>query len=148
MTIENERLARRWFEEVWNGREPSTIDELLHDEIVHHAESGTIIGKQTFKDLLHDVFLTAFPDLRMTLESTVAEGDEVAVRWACVGTHLGDSLGFPASNRPVSFRGVTWIRFAEGKVVEGWDCWNQGGVIAALRAADPPSSDPRESLSA
>jgi predicted ester cyclase len=72
------------------------------------------------------------------VEATAAEGDEVAVRWAFTGTHQGDGLGFPATGRRVSCRGVTWIRFSGGKMVEGWDCWNQGGLIHSLR--DPEAS--------
>lgn len=79
-TVENEALARRWFEEVWNGRRTDTIDELLTDESVSHTASGSLRGKQEFKERAHAVFLSAFPDLRMTVEGTVAEGNEVVVR--------------------------------------------------------------------
>jgi steroid delta-isomerase-like uncharacterized protein len=137
MAIENASLARRWFEEVWNLRRTETIDELLNDESVCHAESGILRGKQAFKERTHAVFLSAFSDLRMTVEATVAEGDEVAVRWAFTGTHDGDGLGLPPTGRKVSCRGVTWIRFTGGKMMEGWDCWNQGGLIESLRAAEP-----------
>jgi steroid delta-isomerase-like uncharacterized protein len=133
MSIENVHLARRWFEEVWNQRRTDTIDELLTDESVSHSESGPLRGSREFKERTHAVFLSAFPDLRMTVEATAAEGDEVVVRWACTGTHEGDGLGFPATGRAVSFRGMTWIRFSGEKMVEGWDCWNRGGLIQSLR---------------
>jgi steroid delta-isomerase-like uncharacterized protein len=136
MANENVRLARRWFEEVWNQRRTDTIDELLTDESVSYSESGPLRGKQEFKERAHAVFLSAFPDLRITVEGTVAEGDEVVVRWSVTGTHLGDGLGFPATGRAVSFRGVTWIRFSGGKMVEGWDCWNEAGLIQTLRDAE------------
>jgi steroid delta-isomerase-like uncharacterized protein len=136
MVNENVGLARRWFEEVWNKRRTDTIDKLLTDESVSHSESGLLRGKQAFKERTHTVFLSAFPDLRMTVEATLAEGDEVVVRWVCTGTHEGDGLGFPATGRRVSFRGVTWIRFSGDKMVEGWDCWNQGGLIESLRDRD------------
>src|SRR3954463_16514645 len=103
MSTENVGLARRWFEEIWNQRRTDTIDELLTDESVSHSESGPLRGRQEFKERAHAVFLSAFPDLRMTVEGTVAEGDEVIVRWSVVATHLGDALGFPATGRPVSF---------------------------------------------
>jgi predicted ester cyclase len=48
------------------------------------------------------VFLPAFPDLRIAVEGTVAEGDEVVVRWSATGTHLGDGLGFPATRLGLS----------------------------------------------
>src|SRR3954464_14368656 len=99
MANENVVLARRWFEEVWNQRRTDTIDELLTDESVTHSESGPLRGKEEFRERAHAVFLSAFPDLRMTVEGTVAEADQVVVRWAATATHLGDVLGFPATGR-------------------------------------------------
>jgi steroid delta-isomerase-like uncharacterized protein len=142
MAIENVGLARRWFEEVWNQRRTDTIDELLSDESVSHSESGPLRGKREFKERTHAPFLSAFPDLTMTVEATLAEGDEVAVRWSMTGTHLGDGLGLPATGRAVSFRGVTWIRFSGGKMVEGWDCWNQAGLIRSLLEPEASTADP------
>jgi steroid delta-isomerase-like uncharacterized protein len=136
MVDKNVVLAQRWFEEVWNLRRTDTIDELLTDESVSHTASGPLRGKQEFKDRAHAVFLSAFPDLHMTVEGTVAEGDEVAVRWSVRGTHLGDGLGFPATGRAVSFRGMTWIRYSGGKMAEGWDYWDQAGLIQSLRGLD------------
>jgi steroid delta-isomerase-like uncharacterized protein len=141
MATENVSLARRWFEEVWNQRRTDTIDDLLTDESVSHSESGPLRGKREFKERAHAVFLSAFPDLRMTVEGTVAEGDQVVVRWAATGTHLGDGLGFPATGQKVAFRGMTWIRFRDGKMVEGADCWNQAGLIGSLRAPEVPQDD-------
>jgi steroid delta-isomerase-like uncharacterized protein len=141
MKGENDRLARRWFEEVWIQHRTDTIDELLTDESVAQSESGPVRGPDEFKARIHAVFLAAFPDLRLDVEGTVAEGDEVVVRWAASGTHAGDALGFPPTGLQVSFRGMTWIRFRDGKMIEGADCWNQAGLIQALRESgrsDPP----------
>jgi steroid delta-isomerase-like uncharacterized protein len=137
---ENVGLARRWFEEVWNRRRTDTIDELLTDESISYSESGPLRGPQEFKARAHAVFLAAFPDLRLVVEGTVAEDDEVVVRWAATGTHAGDGLGFPPTGRRVSFRGMTWIRFRDGKMIEGRDCWNQEGLIQSLRVPETPTS--------
>jgi steroid delta-isomerase-like uncharacterized protein len=140
MENENFHLARRWFEEVWNERRTETIDELLTDESVSHSESGPLRGKQVFIERTYSVFVSAFPDLRMTVEGIVADGDDVVVRWFVTATHTGDGLGFPATGRKVSFRGMTWIRFCAGKMIEGWDCWNQEKLMQSLRE---PSNSPR-----
>ena len=133
--MQNEKinLARRWFEEVWNQRRTDTIDELLTDESVSHSDTGFLRGKQEFKDRTHTVFLSAFPDLRITVEAVVGDGDEVVVRWVFTGTHRGDTLGFPGTGRTISFRGMTWIRFLGDKLIAGWDCGNQAGLIQSLR---------------
>src|SRR4051812_10984809 len=141
MANRNVVLARRWFEEVWNQRRTDTIDELLTDESLCHTESGPLRGREEFRERAHAVFLSAFPDLRMTVEGTVAEGDEVVVRWGVRATHGGDGLGFPATGREVEFRGMTWIRYSGGKMIEGWDCWNQAGLIQSLRGPESPQDD-------
>jgi steroid delta-isomerase-like uncharacterized protein len=136
MGSENTRLIRRWFEEVWNQRRTDTIDELLTDESVCLTESGLLRGKDVFKERVHAMFLSAFPDLRVIVEGTVAEGDQVAVRWTATATHLGDGFGFPATGRSVAFHGMSWIRFHDGKMMEGWDCWSPSQLIQSLRAPE------------
>src|SRR5262249_25777846 len=106
------------------------------DESVNFSESGPLRGKEEFKQRSHTVFLGAFPDLRMTVEGVLAEGDAVVVRWSATGTHSGDCLGCPATGRHVAFRGMTWIRYRDGKMIEGWDCWNQAALIQSVRDAE------------
>src|SRR4051794_18193629 len=141
MANENVGLARRWFEEVWNQRRTDSIDELLTDKSISHSESGPLRGSREFKERGHAPFLSAFPDLWMTVEAVIGEGDDVVVRWSVTGTHSGDGLGFPATGRQVSFRGMTWIRFSGGKMVEGWDCWDRTGLIQSLRDPEGPGEE-------
>ena len=135
MDNSNVELSRRWFEEVWNQQRSATIDELLTPESVGHLEVGDVQGAEAFK-AIHADFLAAFPDLRVDVEATMADGDDVVVRWRASGRHSGDGLGVKATHHPVSFRGLTWLRFRDGKLVEGWDCWNQTGMVQQLRDAD------------
>jgi len=70
--------------------------------------------------------LNAFPDLQVEVEDTAADGDQVVVRWHASGTHLGAGLGMPATDRPVDFRGMTWLTFRDGVIGVGWDSWSLG----------------------
>jgi len=47
-------------------------------------------------------------------------------------------LGIPASGFRVTFHGLTWIRFEEGRITEGRDCWNMGELIQALQGGPIP----------
>jgi steroid delta-isomerase-like uncharacterized protein len=132
MSEENRALALRWFDEVWNQRRTATIDELLSPTCVGHMEGAEIRHPNQFKQV-HAALLDAFPDLKIVVEDTAADGDCVVLRWRVQGTHGGGGLGFAASGKPVEFRGMTWQRFASGKLVEGWDSWNQGELFANLR---------------
>jgi steroid delta-isomerase-like uncharacterized protein len=127
-------LARRWFEENWNQRREAVVDEMLAADAVGHMEGTETHGRGDFK-AVRAALLGAFPDLRIVVEDTIAEGDQVAVRWRVAATHRGDQLGFPATDQPAEFRGITWLRFDGGQIVEGWDAWNQGELVQRLRAA-------------
>lgn len=133
MAESNTELARRWFEEVWNLRRDATVHELLHTEGAGHMEGMDVQGPEEFLPA-RAALLDAFPDLRVTVEGTVSEGADVVVRWSATGTHRGAGLGFPASSRAASFRGMTWPRFANGRIVEGWDSWNQGRLVQELQS--------------
>lgn len=144
MSTENRARSRRWFDEAWNQRNQDTIDELLSPDCIGHLELGDVPGIEAFKQVQAQ-FFSAFPDLRITVEDTVAEGDNVVVRWRASGTHSGDGLGHEPTDQPISVRGITWLRFQDGKMVEGWDAWNQGALFQQLREGSKERRDRDES---
>ena len=131
----NAERSRRWFEEVWNQRRLSAIEELLTPESVGHTEAGDLRGVDEFKRFQADV-LSAFPDLCLSIEAIVADGDDVVIRWRASGCHTGDGLGVSATQQPVSFEGMTWHRYRDGKLMEGWNFWNHAGMVQRLRDAE------------
>jgi predicted ester cyclase len=127
----NRDLAIRWFREVWNERRKETIDELWAPGAVGHTENGDQ-GMAEFK-VGREGLLNALPDIQVDVEDTAADGDHVVVRWHARGTHRGDGLGMPPTNRKVEFRGMTWLTFRKRVIVEGWDSWNLGRLLESLR---------------
>jgi steroid delta-isomerase-like uncharacterized protein len=136
MASANALLARRWFEEVWNDKRDETVLELLDPNIVGQMEGVDVRSPQDFLKA-REGLLDAFPDLRVTVDAVVSEGDNVVVRWSAEGTHKGAGLGIPPSKRRVSFRGMSWIVVANGRIVKGWDSWNLGQLFAQLTAPEP-----------
>ena len=134
---DNAALARRWFDEVWTQRRDATVVELLADPCEGHMEGGEVRGPREFL-AARAALLGALPDLRVVVEGTLAEGDEVAIRWSASGTHRGDELGPKASGRRIAFRGISWIRVRNGRIVEGWDSWNLGRLLDEMKL---PSDD-------
>jgi len=128
----NGELARRWLREIWDERNDATIRELLHPAAVGHLEGLTTHGPEEFL-AARAFILNAFPDFKLVVEDLLAQGESVVFRWAASGTHGGELLGVEPTNKRVSFSGITWMRWSDGKLVEGWDCWNQGGVLAELQ---------------
>jgi len=130
----NALLARTWFRNVWLPGGESTVHELMHPEAVGHLEGADVHGPAEFLPA-RAALLDAFPDISVRVDDLIEQGDQVAVRWSVTATHGGDGLGIPASQQKVSFRGITWMRFAHGRVVEGWDAWNQGQLLTSLASA-------------
>lgn len=136
MSAETVAVARRWFEEVWNQRRVETIHELLAADSVVHGDIGVLTGPDEFYDRQYVPFLAAFPDIRVEVEDAIGQGDQVVVRWSAAGTHTGDGLGFPATGRPVRFRGMTWIRARGGRLGDGWQ-WSD--IPQVLRGLATPA---------
>ena len=128
-------IARRWFDEVWNQRRDDSVDELMSEDSHGHVEGGDVRGPEAFRQM-RATFLAALPDVRIEVEDVVAEGDRAAVRWRAIGTHAGDGFGFPATRQQVHVRGTTWLTIRDGRIVEGWDTWNLGGLIESLRTIE------------
>ena len=139
MSTENKALVRRWFEEVWNNGRASAIDEMLDGAAVVH---GLGPRPQTLADfkVFYAAYRNAFPDVTIRIDDLVAEGDIVAARWSGTGTHRGDGLGFPATGRFVQFSGVTFARIAGGKLAEGWNVFDQLGMLQQLGVASVPAA--------
>ena len=124
MAQEYETFLHRWFEEVWNKRNENAIDEMFAEDGIAHglktSEGETIRGTEKFKNL-YRAFIAAYPDMRITVEDTVTEGDKIAARCTLSATHTGEGIGIVASNQPVEFTGMTIVRIKNGKIVEAWN---------------------------
>lgn len=133
MAADASSVARRWFEEVWDERRDATIDELMSGDSIGHVEGRDARGPEEFR-AMRSAFLSALPDMRMYVEDVIADGERAAVRWRVEATHAGDGFGFPATNQRVQARGTTWLVVRDGRIVEGWDTWNLGGLLESLRS--------------
>ena len=83
----------------------------------------------------------ALPDIHMKSEDIIAEGDRVTVRITAEGTHKGGNSGVAPTGRRVRIEGIVVVRIANGQIVEGWNSWDQLGLlrqIGALPAAKGP----------
>ncbi|MCU1264725.1 MAG: putative ester cyclase [Acidobacteria bacterium] len=124
MTQANEALARRWFEEVWNKGRADAVDEMFAENGIAHGLSddagSPLRGPAAFKEF-HGKFVEAFPDIVVTVEDTIAEGDKIAARCTVRGKHQGDSLGFAATQAPIEITGIAIVRIENGKIVEAWN---------------------------
>jgi len=135
MGQENSILIRRWFDEVWNKGRMEAIDEMASPDAVGHgqAQHDTDIGLKEFRIFAMDL-RRAFPDFKVTIDRVIEQGDIVVARWTTTMTHKGEFLGFPATGKKVTVTGTSMQRIANGKIVEGWDNWDQLGLLVQIGA--------------
>jgi steroid delta-isomerase-like uncharacterized protein len=134
MSEDAERVARRWFEEVWNQRRRESIYELMTADAVGHSPTGDTKGPDQWAKSWERL-TDAFGDIAIHVDAVLASGRDVVVRWSGTLTHGGSGLGIPASGRPARIQGMTWMAVENGKIVEGWDGWDSTGLLVQVGAA-------------
>jgi predicted ester cyclase len=85
--------------------------------------NDVIRGPEGFKKLQR-AFLSAYPDLKVTVEDTVVQGDKIAARCRVTGSHEGHGIGVSPTNQPVEFTGMVIVKVKDGKIVEAWNEFN------------------------
>ena len=129
-----EALIRRWFDEVWNKGMSETIDKLFPEHAVmwgvgrpEESSQGATVFKEFYQNLRN-----ACPDVKIVLHQVVQEGDTAFARWTATMTHTGDALGIPATHKKIEIWGMSACRARDGKIVEGWNMWDQLGMARQL----------------
>ena len=133
MSAETKAIARRFLEEAFNGGKLDVVDELVAPEFVNHdaALPEPAIGIEAAKASITG-YRDAFPDLRLTIEQQVAEGEYVTTRWSARGTHQGDLMGIAATGKQATVTGITIDRIVDGRFVESWTNWDTLGLMQQL----------------
>ena len=144
---ENIALITRWFEEVWNQGRMETVHELLDVSATGFGQAGhqtEVHGPAGFIAFAQQI-RGAFPDIKTTVEDVIGSDDKVVARWSAEMTHTGGDLGIPPSHRKVRVTGMTMVRFANGKIVAGWDNWDQLALMRQIGAI-PEAHESQASL--
>jgi steroid delta-isomerase-like uncharacterized protein len=79
-------------------------------------------------------FTTAFPDSRIVIDDSIAQGDTTATRWTMEGTHMAGFQGIPATGRKVRFAGIEYNRFVNGRIAEHWAMFDNVALLQQLGA--------------
>ncbi len=137
--MDNKTVVRRYIEGVFGEQHNlSVIDEILSNDFFEYLDydsSGerAIKGREEWK-IVANMYFSAFPDLKCTIEELIAEGDKVACRWTTRATHKGSFLGVAPTNKRLTVTGISIFRIVEGKIVEGRTNWDLMGLLKQLDA--------------
>ncbi len=127
MSEANKGLVRRHFEEIFNRKNLAVCDEIMAEDLAEHAAApfapsapGRVNGPRAMRATA-EWSLAQFPDLHMTIEAMIAEGDTVAVRALSEGTNLGAlNVVVPPTGKRFEARQSHWIRVADAELIEHW----------------------------
>jgi len=118
----------------------AAIDELLATDYVGQGGTGEDVhGIKDYKKSTSDSY-SAFPDSHYTIDDMVVEGDKVAVRFTFSGTHKGEFMGIPPTNKKVTVSGIYIDRIVGGKLVEEWGYSDTLGLMRQLGLAPTPKA--------
>jgi len=138
MSEANKALVRRFYEEAFMKGNLDVIDEISEPNFIdHNPAPGQEPGIQGIKKSLVE-YRTAFPDLQITVEDMIAEGDKVVARITATGTHKGVFAGIPATGKRASISVIDIVRVANGKAVERWGIEDNMGLMQQLGVIPSP----------
>jgi steroid delta-isomerase-like uncharacterized protein len=137
-----EALLRRWFYQVWNHGSEEAIDELFPEDSImwgigrpESRSQGATEFKQFYRGMR-----TACPDVNITLDQVIEQGDSAFARWTATMTHSGEGLGIAPTNKAMTIWGMTACRARDGKIIEGWNIWDQMGMARQLGLLQGPAA--------
>ncbi len=129
--MNNKKIVRQFLTEVQNNKNLEIIDTLVAENFVGHTAEvhGTVELKKVISDNL-----SAFPNLKITIDDQVAEDDLVFTRCTATGSHEGVYRGVQPTGEPVTYTVVTIHRLVDGKIVEGWRVVDRLDIVHQIGA--------------
>ena len=126
MSEQNKELVRAYYAEVLNGRDLDAVGNYFADERMVEG-----VKRRCFS------YFTAFPDLHISLDELLAEGESVFPRSTMTGTHDGEYKGIPPTGRHIAAESAEVFRIVDGKFVGYWCLANVAGIRRQLTEEQP-----------
>lgn len=138
---ENEALVRRWYDEVYNQANFDNIGQMMASEYTKHGvlDRDTTTAQEQEEDMREN--RTALPDLGLTVELILTDGDRVAARWTASGTHEGPWVGVEPTGATITWTGNTIFRIECGRLTEQWSESDTLSVFEQLGVIEWPPTD-------
>lgn len=128
-------MAQRWYREVMSEGKTEVIDELCAPDFLDHDPlPGSTADLAGLKDFVAQI-RAAFPDMQVTADDIVAEGDRLAVRSTMRGTHEGDFMGIPGSGKKVEVSNYDFVRFENDQAAEHWGVIDSAALMEQIGMA-------------
>ena len=136
---DNRQIVQRFMDECWNQGNLNTVMELVANDCRYHDPvfPSLTSGAENIKNHIQTC-RNGFPDLMFKIDDTIAERNEVVVHWTGTGTHKGQFLGMPPTNKKATVEGISINRLEGSKIAEVWSTWNLMTMMEQLGIAMAP----------
>lgn len=129
------QVAARFYQRVNDAMETGNFalmdDVVARNAVDHNPTPGQVPGREGIKKAFGE-FREAFPDMRMTVEDMVAEGDKVACRFVIRMTHRGQFQEIPPTGKQITVSGIDILKFANGALTDRWGEFDSLGFMQQL----------------
>jgi steroid delta-isomerase-like uncharacterized protein len=129
--MENETILTRFIQKVWNEKDTECIPNFVSSKYTIHSDSS---DPWEFRTLNYEEFamrldysFDSFPDIKFEIQSTISDGDNVAITWIMTGTNSGQGA-FPPTNKAINTNGMTIYHFNDGKICGHTQVFNKATV--------------------
>jgi predicted ester cyclase len=129
---DNKALLRNFFDTMNTGSleaVEAAIDQGYAENIVYHGMGDELSGRDGMKALVGG-YMTAFPDMKISVESQVEEGDMLVTRFVAQGINTGEFQGQPPTGKPVRMQLISMTRIVDGQIIEEWE---EGDLLGLLK---------------
>lgn len=132
--MDNKMIVRRFYEEIVNSGDVSQIGDVISADYTEVMDGRRYaVGLEGAASHVLGVRNT-YPDLRLTVDHQIAEGEWVATCITATGTHKGEWIGIAPTGRKVTFTGVNVDRVVDGKILEHGGAANMLGPLLEIGA--------------
>ena len=131
----NEEVMRRWFAEVWNKGDVSTIDELLAPDAIVDGllPDQNHNGCERFKEF-HRLLYSSFSDFDLTVDKVMSSGEHVTGSWHGTVLHSGTFQDRAATGKRIKMYGTFEGTIVGGKITSGTNKWNYDELLPQIDA--------------
>jgi steroid delta-isomerase-like uncharacterized protein len=118
----------------WNAHDIRAVAELYADdyEEIDVARAQPAVGAAMLRRTLL-YYLRAFPDLHITLDDVLVNGERAALYWTWTGTQHGAFMNIPPTGHTVTVRGTSLITLKDGKIQRAVRIWDLAGLLRDLK---------------
>ena len=135
---QNAATVLQMLDAAWNRGDTSVLDTTVAEDHIDHDDNGDDIGRDHLVQAIL-AYRAAFPDMRMSFDDQIADGDKVVTRWTANGTHQGQLDAIPATGRLARISGIFIHQLTDGEITQSWTSFDRLGLLQQLGVI--PSAD-------